>query len=55
MSKLLEVKNLKKYFPVKSSWLEPTKFVHAVDDISFTINKGETFGLVGESGCGKRR
>jgi len=53
MSKLLEVKNLKKYFPVKSNWLEPTKFVHAVDDISFTINKGETFGLVGESGCGK--
>ena len=53
MNKLLEIKNLKKYFPVKSNWLEPTRFVHAVDDISFSINKGETFGLVGESGCGK--
>jgi oligopeptide transport system ATP-binding protein len=53
MSKLLEIKNLKKYFPVKSGWFEPVKYVHAVDDISFTINKGETFGLVGESGCGK--
>lgn len=53
MSKLLEVKNLKKLFPIKSSWLEPVRYVHAVDDISFTINKGETFGLVGESGCGK--
>lgn len=53
MSKLLEVRNLKKYFPVKSNWLEPLRFVHAVDDISFSINKGETFGLVGESGCGK--
>ena len=45
--KLLEVKNLKKYFKTKKGWL------HAVDDISFSINKGETLGLVGESGCGK--
>ena len=44
---LLEVKNLKKYFKTNSGWL------HAVDDINFTINKGETLGLVGESGCGK--
>ncbi len=45
--KLLEVKNLKKYFNTKKGPL------HAVDDVSFTINKGETMGLVGESGCGK--
>jgi len=45
--KLLEVKKLKKYFKTKKGWL------HAVDDISFDIKKGETLGLVGESGCGK--
>jgi len=45
--KLLEVKNLKKYFKTKNGWL------HAVDGIDFVINKGETLGLVGESGCGK--
>ena len=45
--KLLEVKNLKKYFNTKRGLL------HAVDDVSFFINKGETLGLVGESGCGK--
>ncbi len=50
--KLLEVKNLKKYFPVKGTSLK-AKTVKAVDDVSFFINKGETFGLVGESGCGK--
>ncbi|HOA16099.1 MAG TPA: ABC transporter ATP-binding protein, partial [Bacillota bacterium] len=44
---LLEVKNLKKYFPVNSGSL------HAVDDVSFTIDKGRTLGVVGESGCGK--
>ncbi|MDO5755181.1 MAG: ATP-binding cassette domain-containing protein [Tissierellia bacterium] len=44
---LLEIKNLKKYFNVGSGTLK------AVDDISFSIRKGETFGLVGESGCGK--
>jgi len=47
MSVLLEVKNLKKYFKTKRGLL------HAVDGIDFTINKGETLGLVGESGCGK--
>ena len=52
MEKVLEVKHLKKYFPVKGLFL--TKgWVKAVDDISFEIYKGETFGLVGESGCGK--
>lgn len=44
---ILEVKNLKKYFKTKKGLL------HAVDDVSFKINKGETLGLVGESGCGK--
>lgn len=44
---ILEVKNLKKYFKVNSGLL------HAVDDLSFTINAGETLGVVGESGCGK--
>ena len=47
MPALLEVKNLKKYFKTKRGPL------HAVDDISFSINQGETLGLVGESGCGK--
>ncbi len=47
MGKLLEVKNLKKYFPV------PVGYLHAVDDVSFSIDKGETLGIVGESGCGK--
>lgn len=47
MEKLLEVKNLKKHFKTKNGML------HAVDDISFDILKGETLGLVGESGCGK--
>jgi oligopeptide transport system ATP-binding protein len=47
---MLEVRDLKKYFPVKGS---RTRVVHAVEDISFQILKGKTFGLVGESGCGK--
>lgn len=51
---LLEVRNLKKYFPVKHGMFSSGKgFVHAVDGISLTVEKGETFGLVGESGCGK--
>lgn len=44
---ILEVKHLKKYFPVAAG------IVHAVDDVSFTIQKGKTLGIVGESGCGK--
>ena len=52
--KLLEVTNLKKYFPIKKGFLgRNTQYVKAVDDVSFCIYKGETFGLVGESGCGK--
>ena len=53
---LLEVQNLKLYYPVKvrqNILRSETRYVKAVDDISFTVNKGETFGLVGESGCGK--
>jgi oligopeptide/dipeptide ABC transporter ATP-binding protein len=51
---LLSVQHLKKYFPIHSGVLgRTTAYVKAVDDVSFTINTGETFGLVGESGCGK--
>ena len=46
-SPLLEVKNLKKYFKT------PKGMLHAVDDVSFTIDRGRTLGVVGESGCGK--
>ena len=49
---LVEVKNLKQYFPVKVG-LTKTIPLKAVDDISFNIGRGETLGLVGESGCGK--
>lgn len=52
MSKLVEVKNLKQYFRVGGSLMHPLH-VKAVDDVSFYIDKGETLGLVGESGCGK--
>lgn len=51
---LIDIKNLKMYFPVKKGLLNKTvNHVKAVDDVSFSINKGETLGLVGESGCGK--
>ncbi|MFV0351805.1 MAG: ABC transporter ATP-binding protein [Oscillospiraceae bacterium] len=51
--KLVEVQNLKQYFPVAGGKLFEPRVVKAVDDVSFYINKGETLGLVGESGCGK--
>jgi oligopeptide/dipeptide ABC transporter ATP-binding protein len=51
---LLEVKNLKTYYPVKGGFFRRTiANVKAVDDVSFQIKRGETLGLVGESGCGK--
>lgn len=49
---LIEVKDLKKYFPVKNG-ITKNNFIKAVDGVSFYIRRGETFGLVGESGCGK--
>jgi peptide/nickel transport system ATP-binding protein len=56
---LVEVKNIARYFDVSAPWLErviyrrPKVYLRAVDDVSFTLNKGETLALVGESGCGK--
>lgn len=53
-SNLLSVENLRKYFPVrKGLFSRVVNYVKAVDDVSFRIPKGETLGLVGESGCGK--
>ncbi len=49
---LIEVKNLKKYFDINTGMFK-TRPLKAVDDVSFNINRGETLGLVGESGCGK--
>ncbi|MCX7318392.1 MAG: ATP-binding cassette domain-containing protein [Hyphomicrobiales bacterium] len=50
---LLHVKGLTKHFPVRGGLFAPSKTVRAVDDVSFAIGKGETVGIVGESGCGK--
>ena len=56
---LVEVRNLAKHFDVSKPWLarlvenQPRQILKAVDGVSFNINKGETFSLVGESGCGK--
>ena len=54
MDKIVSLKNVSKTFPVGKSLLgRPTKFVHAVNNVSFDVFEGETFSIVGESGCGK--
>src|SRR5918994_7220317 len=59
MSALVEAFDLTKVFDVSPPWLnrvlehKPRQYVHAVDGVSFTIRKGKTLALVGESGCGK--
>jgi peptide/nickel transport system ATP-binding protein len=50
---LLTVENLKTWYPLKGSWFKETRYVKAVNGVSFTMEQGETVGLVGESGCGK--
>ena len=50
---VLEIQDLCKYFPVKKGIFEKKSYVKAVDRVSFTLKRGETLGLVGESGCGK--
>ena len=52
---ILEVRGLKKYFPLRSKgFLRRTiGYIRAVDDVSFVMKKGETLGVIGESGCGK--
>jgi len=52
---LIEVRDLVKEFPIKGSYLVRRQLgaVHAVDGVSFDVIRGETFGIVGESGCGK--
>ena len=50
----LKVENLKKYFVIeKSLFGKPLRYLKAVDDVSFTLERGKTIGVVGESGCGK--
>ena len=59
MTALVDVRDLAKTFDVSAPWLnrvierQPRRFVHAVDGVSFTIPRGTTLALVGESGCGK--
>ena len=51
---VLDVRHLKKYFPIATNFFgKPTRFLKAVDDVSFKVTRGKTLGIVGESGCGK--
>ncbi len=51
---VLKVEHLKKYFPIQTNFFgKPTRYLRAVDDITFDVEKGKTIGVVGESGCGK--
>jgi oligopeptide/dipeptide ABC transporter ATP-binding protein len=53
MTPLVELRQLKKYFPVRSGLFGPREFVRAVDGVDLSVQPGETLGVVGESGCGK--
>ena len=51
---VLVIDHLRKYFPVQKNFFgKPIRFLKAVEDVSFVLKKGETMGIVGESGCGK--
>ena len=53
MKEILSIKNLKKHFPVKNAWGTDVALVKALDGVDLKIESGKTFGIVGESGCGK--
>ena len=53
MKRILSIKKLKKHFPVKNAWGTDIALVKALDGVDLEIESGKTFGIVGESGCGK--